>query len=116
MSELLSQIGDVSFVKFDEANKSVAYGCFVDNPEQCNHQAISKFNGKKAMGKILVVEDPRGLKDRIGIGRPQGFRNRGPARPSGRNRGRRDRVKKPKKPKKSAEDLDKELEAYMQQD
>lgn len=128
MSELLSQIGEVKFVKFDPTNSSVAYGCFVDNQLESNHEAINKFNGKKAMGKILIVEDPRDLKERIGISSkptgPRGFRNSGKygrggprfGSTRGHRGGPRGSVhKKTRKPKKSAEDLDLELDAYMQQ-
>lgn len=129
LSSLFEQIAPVQFIKFDEGKKSVAYGCFETDFQENNAKAIESFNGKKAMGKILIVEDPfapkPSLKDRLGPlpgakgrnnGRNQRFNDR--IRPRGRNDGRggkRDsyRPSRPKKVAKSVEDLDKELTEYM---
>lgn len=137
LTDLLAQVGPVKFVTFTLDNSSVAYGCFQENHLQLNHEAITRFNGKKAMGKILIVEDPRDLKDRIGgprghrgpkgprgVNGPRGFNRSQRGGPRGGPRGRGPKgyspygnapARRPKKPKKTAEDLDEELSAYMQQ-
>lgn len=132
LQELFSKIGNVEFIKFDPENRSVAYCCFESNNDKNNHESVSQFDGKKAMGKILVVEDTRELKDRIKVSQNRGYRQnnrrdrgsgigrgsryggqgqppRRPNRPNHRNN------RPPKKAKKSVEDLDSELNAYMNQ-
>ncbi|EGV60339.1 hypothetical protein PSN45_001908 [Yamadazyma tenuis] len=139
LSGLLSQISPVEFVKFDADKKSVAYCGFQENWSENNAESIKKFDGRKAMGKILIVEDPlkpktvKSLQDRLGPlpgARERGFRgpkrrdNRGPRGPRDsrdfrdpgdirqKQRGRRE-PPKPKKVPKSVEDLDRELSEYM---
>ncbi|ABN64508.1 predicted protein [Scheffersomyces stipitis CBS 6054] len=124
LSNLFGNISAVEFVKFDNRDDSVAYVCFETDNTRSNAAAIEKYNGKKAMGNVLVVESATSLADRIS-GLPTNTRiirgKNGPA-PGGRERkigqtpGGRERKKKeprPKHVKKSAEDLDNELTAYM---
>lgn len=132
LSKLFSNIGHVDFVKFDDNNDTIAYICFEDNFERNNQLSIEKFNGKKAMGNTLVVENATSLFDRINPntsrdrrrdlspgrfgrrgerggrgGRDIRPRDRGRERGSGKPTGRSRHVKK------SAEELDKELNEYM---
>lgn len=125
-------------LKFDLDNKSVAYCSFTENHQENIANAIEKFDGRKAMGKILIVEDPanprkpKSLKDRLGPVRdrqPSGYGRgsrygtphgpRGGHRPRGArgpSRGRESRGRErreAKKPQKTVEDLDRELSEYM---
>lgn len=132
LTSLFEQIAPVQFIKFDEEKKSVAFGCFETDFQDNNSKAIQSFNGKKAMGKILIVEDPLApkpsLKDRLGPlpgnrsrheNMNQRFNNkihpRGRGSARGGRGGKRDSYKptRPKKTSKSIEDLDKELTEYM---
>lgn len=126
LSNLFSSISPVDFVKFDDDNDTIAYICFQNDCERSNLEAIEKFDGKKAMGKLLVVEnttslldriDTRNLNNRIKIG--SSLSNSSYSHPRGISSGRRPpRERKiggrsARPAKKTAEDLDKELENYM---
>lgn len=108
LSKLFEGISPVEFVKFDPANENIAFVCFRFNHSKNNSLAISKFDGRKAMGQTLVVENATSLADRIDIP-PMQSRNAGvnkrQARQAKKNKG------KPKA--KSVDDLDQELSAYM---
>jgi hypothetical protein len=79
----------------------VAYAAY-KNPDD-NITAVNKFDGRKAVGQVIDVEL---IKPLVISGVP----GRAPRSRGGRG-GRGERRERPKKP--SAEDLDKELEAYM---
>ncbi|KAG5421245.1 hypothetical protein I9W82_000335 [Candida metapsilosis] len=131
LNKLFSTINDVDFIKFDERNDTIAYICFQRDCERSNLEAIEKYDGKKAMGKILIVENTISLADRItlaprpvtrerregGHGRERfiggGGRERGRGGLRGRISTRGGKPGRGSAPKKSAEDLDKELSEYM---
>ncbi|ODV76919.1 uncharacterized protein CANTADRAFT_27653 [Suhomyces tanzawaensis NRRL Y-17324] len=108
LSNLFGTISPVDFVKFDNKNDSIAYVCFQRDNARSNGEAIAKYDGKKAMGQLLGVESATSLAARIGS---LPVRNQPRSAPA--------RAPKPAKPKrakpvkKSADDLDNELEAYM---
>ncbi|KAK6205201.1 uncharacterized protein RJT21DRAFT_117675 [Scheffersomyces amazonensis] len=127
LSNLFGNVSPVDFVKFDNRNDDIAYVCFHNDNSRSNAEAIEKYNGKKAMGQILSVENASSLAERIKIvpvserikprPTPAHFSrdSRGPResrdskpkpKPAGRER-------KPKPTKKSLDDLDEELNAYM---
>ncbi|KAI5963658.1 uncharacterized protein KGF55_002538 [Candida pseudojiufengensis] len=126
LNNLFSSINSVDFIKFDDLNDSIAYICFQNDNDRSNKEAIEKYDGKKAMGKILIVENTVSLVDRIKSNpvntfRPSPLRSvprgairggfRGGSRGSSRGGFRSSRSIST--PKKSAEDLDKELDNYM---
>lgn len=125
LSNLLSTVAPVDFIKFDPRNETMAYVCFQLNCAENNKRAIQKFDGKKAMGNTLVVESAASLADRIAIALGPGARSA--SRPESKPRAReqpRERVRakakaakaektRQVKVKKTAEDLDSELAAYM---
>ncbi|CAK9436146.1 uncharacterized protein LODBEIA_P07040 [Lodderomyces beijingensis] len=142
LNDLFSSINAVDFIKFDDADETVAYICFQNDCERSNSAAIDKYDGKKAMGKILIVENAHvvSLADRITVAQPRdreefisvarggqapapvrgGLRGKGRARfggaRSGNGRGGRGRGGSRTGPtRKTAEDLDKELNDYMGQ-
>lgn len=114
---LFEQVAAVDFVKFDPRNELVAYVCFQLHHNENNRRAVTQFDGKKAMGKTLVVENATSLADRIArpagpaLGGRIGVPERAP-----RGEAPRQKKAKARKPKvaKSAEDLDAELSAYME--
>lgn len=127
LSQLFGSINDVDFVKFDAVNDSIAYVCFQKDCVISNSEAIQKYDGKKAMGKILVVENAISLADRIkslpvrergagdmadrvgsGSGGRGGYRGKHIKKGRGGRFGRH--------VEKSAEELDKELSDYMNTD
>lgn len=129
LSDLLSNVAPVDFVKFDPRDESISYICFQNNQHENNARAISRFDGKKAMGNTLVVETATSLADRIAPSaerdsfRPsnprsrENARARESARPGEAHRARakakQTKERKPRPVKKTAEDLDAELSAYM---
>lgn len=124
LSNLLSTIAPVDFVKFDPRNETMAYVCFQQNCIENNKKAIQKFDGKKAMGNTLVVESAASLADRISIASGPSSRSKLPEsgprareQPRARARAKVTKAKAEKtrniKVKKTAEDLDSELAAYM---
>ncbi|CAK7893635.1 hypothetical protein CAAN1_08S00584 [[Candida] anglica] len=132
LSQLFDGIAPVEFVKFDPADEDNAYVCFESDNARHNAVAISKFDGKKAMGRDLVVESTTSLADRIVLpSRSRGDfrgerapdshparrdRRRGNGASRGgreREQGREPREARPKPVKKSVDDLDNELNAYM---
>lgn len=108
LSNLFGTISPVDFVKFDNRDDSVAYVCFQRDHARSNREAISKYDGRKAMGETLIVENSVSLADRI-MSNPVNVRKAertDRAKPKPRER-------KPKPEKKDASALDAELEAYM---
>lgn len=116
-------VAPVEFVKFDPRKPSVAYICFQYDFAKNNSAAIAKYDGKKAMGKILIVENATLLADRISVA-PQSRRgitkeprrDKDPRREiRGREKNARARTRRAivKQPKASLEDLDLELDSYM---
>jgi hypothetical protein len=82
----------------------VAYAAY-KNPDD-NITAVNKFDGRKAVGQVIDVEL---IKPLVISGVPgRAPRSRGGRGGRGERGERRERAKKP-----TAEDLDKELEAYM---
>lgn len=136
LNDLFMNVAPVNFVKFDPRNETVAYVCFQDDYAENNARAIARYDGKKAMGNVLTVENATSLADRI---MPQnnlisrdanrvlaqaGERPRRGGRDSmgeelqrpreqHRERARAKRERKPRPAPKTAEDLDNELAAYM---
>ncbi|ODV71024.1 Yra2p CYBJADRAFT_175540 [Cyberlindnera jadinii NRRL Y-1542] len=100
VEELLERIGKTRFVLVEFArdgrSSGVAYASY-ENPDD-NITAVNKFDGKKAANQIIDVE----LIKPLVIG---GF-NRSRERHNPRSR-------RPRPKKATAEDLDKELEQYM---
>lgn len=120
LNNLFLSIAPVDFVKFDPRDEAVAYVCFQLNFRENNAKAVLKFDGKKAMGNTLVVENATSLVDRIApSSRPLRLPQARPEREtSGGKELPRARARKPKPRKarpapRTAEDLDKELSAYM---
>lgn len=137
LSNLLNTVAPVDFVKFDPRNETIAYVCFQNNFTDNNNRAILKFDGKKAMGNTLVVENATSLADRIAPAQPRQNReftrddrsmgrdrrdrrdDMSASRPKEQHRVRAkakakvERAKKIRPVKKTAEDLDSELSAYM---
>lgn len=114
LSNLFSGVATVEFIKFDPQRDTVAYVCFETDNTENNAIAISKFDGKKAMGKLLIVENATSLADRI-IAAPKEY-NRAPReyiRAPRPQHPKRRPARKPKPVKKSIDDLDDELSAYM---
>lgn len=110
LSNLFDGVAPVEFVKFDPRKDDVAYVCFQYDHNKNNSIAISKFDGRKAMGENLVVESATSLADRIVA--PRGnTRDPKNATPGGKPQ---NPLKKKQKPqKKSVDTLDEELSAYM---
>lgn len=119
LNNLFLNIAPVDFVKFDPRDEAVAYVCFQLNNSENNAKAILKFDGKKAMGNTLIVENATSLADRIApTPRPAPRAREAPREVSGgreapRANARKPKARKPRPVKKTAEDLDKELSAYM---
>lgn len=129
LSDLFLGIAPVDFVKFDPRDETVAYVCFQLNFNENNTRAIQKFDGKKAMGNTLIVENATLLADRIApvpSRAPRGGRDSFRPRDSGRAREtarprenhrvkakQHQKERKPRPVQKTAEDLDNELNAYM---
>ncbi|KAI5951052.1 hypothetical protein KGF54_004126 [Candida jiufengensis] len=129
LNNLFSTISAVDFIKFDDLNDTIAYICFQQDNDRSNQEAIIKYDGKKAMGKILIVENTTSvsLADRIKSNpihkkenfitsvRPisrGGYRGNSRGIRGGSNGGVfKNRITP--NPKKSADDLDKELDSYM---
>lgn len=105
LSDLFGSISQVDFVMFDPKHSDVAYVCYQRNQGKNNSLAISKFDGRKAMGEILIVENATSLADRVMTPASRG---------SGISKGRNVPLKRKQKPtKKSLDTLDDELEHYM---
>ncbi|CAH6721285.1 hypothetical protein CLIB1444_05S07690 [[Candida] jaroonii] len=117
---LFVKISPVEFFKFHPEDRAIGYLVFED--DKFNYKAIKQFNGKKAMGNTLVVEEsnPKPLKERI-ITNGRGSRSVGPKGTRSRPKAGKERGFKGPKPKgrkiekKTAEQLDAELTAYMNQ-
>ncbi|PVH22075.1 hypothetical protein CXQ85_004744 [Candidozyma haemuli] len=137
LSNLFFSVAPVDFIKFDPRDEAVAYVCFQSNFSDNNAKAVQKFDGRKAMGQTLVVENAISLADRIApqsnprrnhVGRnardaariAERERDDAPkAREAHRARTREKKPRQPRKPRpaaKTAEDLDAELSAYMSTD
>lgn len=117
LNDLFVTIAPVDFVKFDPRDEAVAYVCFQEHYSENNARAIAKFDGKKAMGNTLIVENATSLADRIAP-TPRArrdVREEAPrAREAPRAKARAPKARKPRPAPKTAEDLDKELSAYME--
>lgn len=123
LNNLFLNIAPVDFVKFDPRDEAVAYVCFQLSNAENNARAILKFDGKKAMGNTLIVENATSLADRIAPtlrpprdsypARAPRERETSGGREVPRVKARKPKARKPKPVKKTAEDLDKELSAYM---
>lgn len=114
---MFETVGKVSFslVENDHHNKgsSLAYIGYED--VDLNESAVDKFDGRKAMGQVITVEEIKPL-NILSVERRDGRDRRDQRdRREGRDR-RRDnrRERRPRKP--TAEDLDKELDSYMGND
>lgn len=118
LSQLFDGIAAVEFVKFDPSNDSVAYVCFEHSNAKNNSIAISKFDGRMAMGREIAVESTTSLADRI-IAAPPRERGAKPVGNNSRENGNKKPAKQakkerpPKPVKKTVDDLDDELSAYM---
>ncbi|EGW32312.1 uncharacterized protein SPAPADRAFT_61389 [Spathaspora passalidarum NRRL Y-27907] len=112
LSQLFGNISPVDFVKFDAENDSNAYVCFHNDNAKNNAEAIEKYDGKKAMGKILIVENAVSLADRISSLPVR----RQPVTPAALKHHKKPVGKGRRRSKPSVEDLDKELNAYMNAD
>lgn len=134
LNNLFLNIAPVDFVKFDPRDETTAYVCFQLNNSENNTRAIQKFDGKKAMGNTLVVENATSLAERIAPTRQprENFRGgrenvRGGRDSMSGSRGKENvaregprvraakkiKARKPRPAKKTAEELDMELSAYM---
>lgn len=124
LSNLFGEILPVDFVKFDAVDDTVAYVCFQSDNKRSNGRAVEKYDGRKAMGRVITVEVPGALlMERIGGGaggnRPT-HRSR-EATPAGGDRAKKPRQRRerrerrPRPESKLAEALDDELSAYMAQ-
>ncbi|KAH3683869.1 hypothetical protein WICPIJ_005152 [Wickerhamomyces pijperi] len=121
LRQLLETIGPVSFLEmdFDERDHrptGIAFAGFEDY-EADNRRCIREFDGKPAVGRVIDVEE---IKPLLVIGRPssassgssRGPRSRGDLYiPNGPKSDRPPRG--PRRGRVNAEDLDKELEEYM---
>ncbi|ODV63424.1 uncharacterized protein ASCRUDRAFT_73289 [Ascoidea rubescens DSM 1968] len=116
LTELFERIAPVKFTRIQYntsgGSTGVAYVCFTD--PSFNNLAIEKYDGKKAAGQIISVQNGVPLKDRLSSPvprQPASFRSRG--RPRG-PRGRfNENKRRPAENRKTLEDLDDELSNYM---
>lgn len=119
-------IAPVDFVKFDPRDEAVAYVCFQKAHMDNNRRAVESFDGKKAMGNTLIVENASSLADRIvtptsgrdihsRIGKPHG-KGMGKPRERSRVEAKKPKQRKPRAAPPTAEDLDAQLTAYMASD
>ncbi|ODQ77517.1 hypothetical protein BABINDRAFT_54454, partial [Babjeviella inositovora NRRL Y-12698] len=134
LAQLFDQVNTLEFceVQYDLMDESrstgVAYVQFSSNQARNNAIAIEKFNGKKAVGRILIVENARGLADRLSL--PSRGNRRGRPERSGAGAGssyrpedeekrapkeRKAREPRAKRVKKTVEELDAELSEYLNQ-
>lgn len=93
----------------DGRNSGVAYAGYKNSED--NIAAVNKFDGRKAIGQVIDVELIKPLV--IGSARPSSDGRSTGRRPAGRRDDEEPRERRAPKPKKTAQDLDKELEAYM---
>ena len=103
--DLFSKIGEVLFCKIKYSTTGLSTGnAFVGFVDPSNCQiAVDKFDGRRAAGQIISVENAVPLSQRIGVNTNNNNKDNRPARnPRG---GRRTT--------KSLEELDAELESYM---
>ncbi|GME81444.1 unnamed protein product [Ambrosiozyma monospora] len=129
LTKLFEGIGPVEYVNLQFNTRGESTGiAFVgyQNPRDCQ-SAIDKFDGRRAAGQVISVENAVPLVDRIGIsgsrggsGYDRGYapRHRGGFRGGrvgargGRRRGDGSE-RRPRPAKKTVEDLDAELSSYM---
>lgn len=109
LRELFSRIGEVKFVKLEMNTRGQSTGvAFVGytHPSDCS-LAIDKFDGRRAAGQIICVENAVPLADRIFAASQR--------KPKKKNNRRKERKEKKKKQthRKTAEELDAELSQYM---
>lgn len=130
LSELFGLISPVEFVKFDPQRETVAYVLFENDQKKNNNLAVEKFDGRQAMRRTLIVENTTLLADRIvasenergALNIPIGDAETPRTRERQRGR-RRDRsakkaagaagIVKPKNKPPTVDDLDEQLNAYM---
>lgn len=122
LKSLLETIGPVSFVdiEYDQNNRSsgIAYAGYVDY-EVDNKKAVDEFDGRKAVGQVIDVEEVKPLnilakprsehRPRADVYVPGGVNKNQSNRSERPLRGERP----PRRGRANAEDLDKELEEYM---
>lgn len=122
LSDLFGAILSVDFVKFDTRNDTIAYVCFQRDDQRSYTDSVQKYDGRKAMGQVLGVEIANGpqavsLADRVG--RPQKKvtkLDKAKEQNSRRRGGKKEAKPREEKHKRGpvlADDLDKELNAYM---
>ncbi|KAG7822833.1 hypothetical protein KL909_003998 [Ogataea angusta] len=98
---LFSSIGDLLFTKIEYNTRGESTGvAFVgyQNPADCE-VAIERFDGRRAAGQIISVENAIPLSQRISV--------------SKRGKKARSREREPKPRRKTVEELDAELNSYM---
>ncbi|KAG7695780.1 hypothetical protein KL930_003448 [Ogataea haglerorum] len=98
---LFSSIGDLLFTKIEYNTRGESTGvAFVgyQNPADCE-VAIERFDGRRAAGQIISVENAIPLSQRISV--------------SKRGKKARSRDREPKPRRKTVEELDAELNSYM---
>lgn len=124
LNNLFQNIAPVDFVKFDPRDETIAFVCFQHNTVTNNRKAIDAYDGKKAMGNTLVVENAVSLADRIAPlasrvssarERPSG-KGKGVGKPRAREPKREKAKPRERKPAPTAEELDAELNNYMNVD
>ncbi|KAH3670425.1 hypothetical protein OGAPHI_000940 [Ogataea philodendri] len=101
LSGLFSSVGDLLFTKIEYNTRGESTGvAFIGfhNPADCEF-AIDRFDGRRAAGQVISVENAIPLSQRISISK------------RGKKAGPRERA--PKQSRKSVEELDAELNSYM---
>lgn len=107
LKQLFSGIGPIKFVKLQLNTSGQSTGiAFVgyERAPDCSY-AIEEFDGRRAAGQVISVENAVPLADRIFSARPA---------KSGRKQKKKKAPKTERRQKKSVEELDAELTAYMQ--
>lgn len=127
LEDLFGKVGPITSVKiqYDKSGRSEGYAWVTFEQHDHAMEAVGRFDGKKAAGQVITINLARGfgfqgIRDferRLeGSGRGgSSTRGRG-GRGRGRGRGGRgasDNSGGSRRPKKSAEELDAELDAYM---
>ncbi|VEU20472.1 DEKNAAC101332 [Brettanomyces naardenensis] len=109
LEQLFSSIGPIKFVKLELNTNGQSTGiAFVgyEHSRDCSH-AIEKFDGRRAAGQIISVENAVPLAERIFASAPRSDRKK-------RERRRKDKgEKREPQHRKTAEELDAELNSYM---
>lgn len=106
IKELFSRIGEIKFAKLELNTRGQSTGvAFVGymHPRDCGY-AIEKFDGRRAAGQVISVENAVPLAERIFAASQR--------KPKKKNNRRKEKKRQPKH-KKTAEELDAELSQYM---